>query len=105
MMLRSVRRRITILERSIPVPLTAAIFSARVEKHAHQTGASWDTAFQSLISKVSDDELDRLATEFERLAFGDDIAARDAAKRAFFAGAGYPDWTSPPVAESRDEGW
>jgi hypothetical protein len=104
MMLRSLKGRIAVLERSIPVPLTAAIFSARVDKHAHQTGESWDTAFQSLISKVSDDELDRLATGFERMTFGDDIAARDAAKRAFFAEAGYPDWNSTGE-ESRDEGW
>ena len=59
---------------------------------------------ESLISKVSDDELERLTAEFERLAYGSDTVARDAAKRAFFAEAGYPDW-NPPVEESRAEGW
>lgn len=40
-----------------------------------------DAAFRSLLPALSDDELDSLAGEFEQIAFGGDIAARDAAKR------------------------
>jgi hypothetical protein len=92
------------LEQSI-LPLTTGVFLERVRKHARRTGMSLDSAMQSLHSKASDDELERLTTEFEWMAFGDDIAARDAAKREVFAAAGYPDWTSPPIEGSRDEGW
>jgi hypothetical protein len=82
-MQRSIGRRIEMLERSIPVPRTAELFVARAEKHAQRTGTTLDAAIQSLIVAVSDDELYSLASEFERIAFGDDTAARDAAKRTF----------------------
>ena len=49
----------------------------------------------SLLKDVSDGELESLAAEFERLAFGSDTVARDAAKRKVFAATGYPDWTNP----------
>jgi hypothetical protein len=62
------------------------------------------SAFDSLISKVSDDELERIETELERIVFGGDIVARDAAKREALAAAGYPDW-NPSGDQSRDEGW
>jgi hypothetical protein len=62
------------------------------------------SAMQSVISKISDDELERLEADFERIVFGDDTAARDAAKREALAAAGYPNW-NPPGKESSDEGW
>lgn len=102
-MQRRLARRIETLEQSI-LPLTASIFLERVGKHARRSGKSFDSAMQSLISKVIDDELERLETEFERMAFGDDTAARDAAKREVLAAAGYPDW-NPPAEESWDEQW
>ena len=90
-MQRGIGRRITILERSIPVLMTADLFLARAEKHARRTGTNLETAIQSVVASVTDDDLDRLAAEFERMAFGDDFAARDAAKRKVFAAAGYLD--------------
>ena len=60
-------------------------------------------AFEALVRNVSDDELERLSAELERIAFGDDIAARDAAKREAFAAAGCPDW-NPPTRELREDG-
>ena len=86
------------------LPLTATVFLDRVRKHARRSGKSFDSAMQSLVSKVTDDELQRLETEFEQMAFGDDSAARDAAKREALAAAGYPVWNLPSE-ESRDEGW
>jgi hypothetical protein len=82
-MQRGIKRRIEGLEQSI-LPLTDSVFLGRVKKHAQRRGISFDLAMQSLISKVSDGELESLEAEFERIAFGDDTAARDAAKRAFY---------------------
>ena len=45
------------LERSIPVPMTADLFLARAEKHARRTGTSLETAIQSLVGSVKDDDL------------------------------------------------
>ena len=73
------------------LPLSAEVFCRRVRTHARRTKTSFGSAFESLISKVSDDELETLEAEFERIAFGDDTAARDAAKREVLADAGYPD--------------
>lgn len=77
---------------------------ARVRSHARRSGMTFGSAFDSLITKVSDEELDLLASEFERIAFGDDIAARDAAKREVLAPAGYP-VENPPAEESWDQQW
>jgi hypothetical protein len=46
--------------------------------------------------------LDSLTAELERIAFGDDTAGRDAAKREVLTAAGYPDW-NPPAEEAWDE--
>jgi hypothetical protein len=81
MILRDVRRRISTLERSTPLLISAAVFSARVEEHARRTGTSVEASVESLVRELSDDELHRLANEFELIRFGGDIAARDAAKR------------------------
>jgi hypothetical protein len=59
---------------------------------------------QSSISKVSDDELESLEAEFERMAFGDDTVARDAAKREVLAAAGYPDWIRRPRNREMKDG-
>jgi hypothetical protein len=103
-MQRCIGRRIASLEQSI-LPLTTSVFLERARKQARRRGMSLGSAMDLLIAKASDDELERLTEEFECLAFGSDTAARDAAKREVLAAAGYPDWTSPPVEESRDEGW
>jgi hypothetical protein len=103
-MQRHFARRIESLEQSI-LPLTASIFLDRARKHARRSGQSFDSAMQSLVSKVSDDDLERLTTEFEWMAFGDDIAARDAAKRETLTAAGCSVCPSSPGEESREEGW
>jgi hypothetical protein len=80
-MLRGVMRRISTLERAIPIPMTAAIFLDRAEAYARRSETSFEAALESLARAVSNDELERLTSEFEQIAFGGDIAARDAAKR------------------------
>jgi hypothetical protein len=102
-MQRAIARRIGSLEECL-LPLSATVFLARVRTHARRSGTTFGSAFDSLISKVSDDELERLETEFERMAFGGDTAARDAAKREVLSAAGYPVW-NPAGAESSDEAW
>ena len=103
-MQRGIPRRIGSLEEFL-LPLSANVFLARVRSHARRSGMTFGSAFDSLISKVSDDELRRLEVEFERLAFGDGTSRHgDAAKRDVYAAAGYPDWNSP-CEELRNEGW
>jgi hypothetical protein len=84
-MQRHLARTIESLEQSI-LPLTASVFLDRVRKHARRSGQRFDSAMESLVSRVSDDELEHLTTEFETMAFGDDTVARDAAKRETLAG-------------------
>jgi hypothetical protein len=48
----------------------------------------------AVAQNLSDAELDTLTAEFERIVFGADTAARDAATRETLAAAGYPDWTT-----------
>jgi hypothetical protein len=102
-MQRGIGRRIGSLEELL-LPLSVAVFSARVRTHARRTGTTFGSAFDSLISKVSDDELGCLEAEFERIAFGGDTAGRDAAKREVLAAAGYP-VGNPPAEESMEEAW
>jgi hypothetical protein len=102
-MQRGIARRIGSLEEFL-LPLSAGVFLARVRTHARRTGTRFWSAFDSLISKASDDELDLLAIEFERIAFGEDTAARDAAKREVLVAAGY-EVPGPLAAELMDEAW
>ena len=102
-MQRGMARRIAKLAEAV-LPLSAAVFVARVRTHARQKRMDYWAAFDAMVRTVSDDELERLAAEFERIAFGDDIAARDAAKLEVFAAAGIPDW-NPRAEERNDEGW
>lgn len=85
-MLRGVSRRISTLERSIPLAMTAELFWAHAEKYARRNGTSCEAATEALAAALSDDELDRLTSEFEQIAFGSDIAAREAAKCQALAG-------------------
>jgi hypothetical protein len=68
-MLRDVRRRISSLEESIPVLLTAERFLARAHRQA-RVGGSVESAVATLAHDLSDGELDSLTAEFEQLAFG-----------------------------------
>jgi len=103
-MLSSIRRRLSRVEESLPLPVTAERFYARAQRLARRTGGRvWD-AIATLAKDLSDGELDSITAEFERLAFGSDTAACEAAKREVFAAAGYPVWNSPSQ-ESSEEGW
>jgi hypothetical protein len=104
-MLSSIRRRLSRVEEFLPVPLAAERLYARAQRHARRNGGRVEDAIGTLAKDLSESELDSIAAELEQIAFGSDTAARDAAKRKALAAAGYPDWTSPPVEESRDEGW
>jgi hypothetical protein len=103
-MLSSIRRRLTRVEVSLPVPMTAERFYARAQRHANRTGGSLGDAIATLVKDLSDNELDSISAEFERLAFGSDRVACEAAKREVFADAGYPVWNLPSE-ESMEEGW
>jgi hypothetical protein len=69
-MLSSAKRRISLLEHSIQLPITAQRFLVLVEERVRLTGASFDDASQSLIVSLNDQDLDCLAEEFERRGFG-----------------------------------
>jgi len=79
-MLHSVRRRISNLEESIPIPISAERFLSRAHEHARRAGVSVQAAIGTLGHDLSDSELDSLTAEFEQLAFGADTVARDAAR-------------------------
>ena len=62
-MLSSTKRRISALERSIELPMTAARFAALVEERIRLTGMSLAEASQSVIVSLSEDSLARLEEE------------------------------------------
>jgi hypothetical protein len=68
--------------------MTAERFFARAQLHAKRTGGSVGDAIGTLAKDLSDSELESITAEVERLAFGSDTAARDAAKREFFCRSG-----------------
>ena len=80
-MLSNTKRRMSVLERSIQIPVTAEIFFARAEERARLTGASFDEALQSLILSLTTRDLERVAEELMQLACGDDVEARNEAVR------------------------
>jgi len=80
-MLSNTKRRMSVLERSIQIPITAEILLARAEERARLTGASLDEAFQSLIASVATRDLERVGEEFMQLTCGDDMEARNEVMR------------------------
>jgi hypothetical protein len=65
MMLRGVTRRISTLERAIPIRVTSEGIWARAETHARLTGMSWEAAVESIAGELSEAELIRLIEECE----------------------------------------
>ena len=65
-MLSSTKRRMSVLERSIQIPITAEIVLARAEERARLTGASFEEALQSLIVSLSNRDLECVAADFTR---------------------------------------
>ncbi len=102
-MLTAIRKRLSRVEDSV-LPMTAARFYARAQKHARRHGGSVVDAIGTLAKDLSDSELESIAFEFEQIVFGSDTAARDTAKRETLAAAGYPDWNLA-LDESTEEGW
>jgi hypothetical protein len=80
-MLSSAKRRISLLERSIQLPMTAERFGSLVEERMRLTGISVEEASQSLISTLSVENLDRLEKELMQRVFGNEVEARDGAVR------------------------
>jgi DNA modification methylase len=74
--MRGLERRLSRLEESIPLPLTAERFVARAQRHARRTGASYDAAVETLARDLTDNELASVATEFDQMLYGSDTAAR-----------------------------
>jgi len=62
------KHRMSILERSIELPLTAERFLASVQERVRHTGMSAIHAFRSLITSLSNENLDRLETELAKRA-------------------------------------
>jgi hypothetical protein len=88
-MLSSTKRRISVLECSIPIPITADVLLTRAQERARLTGATFEEAFQSLIPSLSTLDLERLADEFLQLTCGDDMEARnEVMQRAMMTDAG-----------------
>lgn len=81
----SVSHWITKLEWAYQYPPEARLFFERAAAYAGRTCCNFETAAAFVASRASDQELDVLAEQLERIAFGDDMAARDAAKRETFA--------------------
>ena len=67
-MLSSTKRRISVLERSMELPITAERFLARVQDRVRFTGESLDEAFRSLLIPLSVENLDRLEEELVQRA-------------------------------------
>lgn len=61
--------------------LTAEVFMARAEKLARRTRTEYRAAVAKLCDELDDYDLDRIIAELERMVYGDDTAARDAARR------------------------
>ena len=101
-MTRSVKRRLSHLEDSLPIPVTPERFVARAHRLAKRTRTKVESAMAAIAQDLSDSELDSLTAEFERIVFGSDTAARDAEKSKVLAAAGYPDWTNENQRQETD---
>ncbi|MGP0071774.1 MAG: hypothetical protein ACLPWF_07565 [Bryobacteraceae bacterium] len=86
-MLSSTKRRISVLERSIELPITAERFLASVQDRVRLTGASFDEVFRSSLASLSYENLCRLEKEVMQRVRGDDLQARDVAVRNASTGA------------------
>jgi hypothetical protein len=81
MMRRDVTRRISTLERAIPLPVTSAVIWARAEEHARLTGTSWESAVEVVAGQLSEEELIRLIDETEQIEFGRKNATNSISRR------------------------
>jgi hypothetical protein len=76
-MLSSTKRRISLLERSIQLPMTAERFAALVEERMRFTGMSVEEASKSVIGSLSLENLDRIEKELSQRVFDNDLQASD----------------------------
>lgn len=77
-MLATTKRRMSILERAIQIPLTVERSLALIQERVRLTGASFEETSQSLLRSLSERDLARLDEELTHLGFGDEMEARDA---------------------------
>jgi hypothetical protein len=108
-MLRGLERRLARVEALRPIPVTAERFLA-LSRRRVKPGADVGSAMAKVAQELSDAELESLAAELEEMAFGSDTAARDAAKREFFAAAacplpGCPDLDKNKLPETEEFTW
>ena len=104
-MRRQIERRLAFAEEFLPLPITAKRFVTRTQRLAKRKRISVSSAMDAIVRELSDPELEALAAELENLAFGSDTAARDKAKREFFAAAGCPDLDKTNVQEMEGFTW
>ncbi len=90
-MTRGVKRRLAQIEELMPLPINAERFVARARRRARRTGKNVEASMAAVAQELSDAELESVAAELEKIVFGSDTAARDAAKREVFAAMGCPD--------------
>ena len=70
-MLSSTKRRISVLERTIELPITAERFLTSVQERVRLTGQRFDVVFRSSLVSLSDENLDRLEEEMKRRCRGE----------------------------------
>jgi hypothetical protein len=80
-MLSSANRRISILERSIQLPMTAERFAALVEDHMRLTGVNFEEAMDTVMRPFSIEKLDSLIDQLLDIAFGANSSAKDEWRR------------------------
>jgi cytochrome c553 len=82
------------LEQRWPRRQTLARFRENARRIAHRTKTSFESAVQTLLRELSDEDLESLAAEAASIAFGNDTAARDEVKlRAMEEVAKEQDWS------------
>ena len=89
-MLSSAKRRISLLERSIELPMTFERFKSLIEERMRLTGMGVEEASQSLIDSLSVENLGRLEKELMQV-FGDELEASVDAPRNASMTAGIAD--------------
>jgi hypothetical protein len=81
----TLKRRIASLEQRWPRRQTFADFHEKATSIANITGTTYESVLESLLRDLSTEALKCLAEDAEKAAFGDDPAARDAAREKALA--------------------
>ena len=76
-MLRGAKRRLTVLERSIELPINADHFMACIEDHMRLTGVNFEEAMRTVMGPFSIEKLDSLVEQLLDAAFGANTDAKE----------------------------